>query len=96
MIFDVDDKRDDVLEAADIDNKDNAKKKSINDRDDTFKAMEDDGDDFDTNEATPFDGFDFFQDFVIDLPFCLTFAIIFFGVDVFVFVMIYSMRDYWK
>ncbi len=58
--------------------------------------MEDDGDSSDTNEATPFDGFDFFQDFLIELPFCLSVAIIFFSVDVFVFIMAYSMRDYWK
>jgi hypothetical protein len=60
LIFDADDKRDDVLEAADIDDRDNAKKKSINNWDDTFEAMEDDGDDSNTNKATPFDGFDFF------------------------------------
>jgi hypothetical protein len=71
-------------------------KKSIDNWDNTFKAVEDDGDNSDTNKATPFDGFNFFQDFVIDLPFFLSVAIIFFGVDVFVFVMVYSMRDYWK
>ncbi len=96
MIFDVDNKRDDVLEAADIDGGDNTKKKSIDNWDNTFKAMEDNGDDSNTNELTPFDGFVFFIDFVIDLPFCLSVAIIIFGVDVFVFVMVYSMRDYWK
>jgi hypothetical protein len=96
LIFDVNNKRDDVLEAADIDDGDDAKKKSINNWDNTFEAMEVDGDDSDTNEATPFNKFDFFQDFVIDLPFCLSVAIIFFGVDVFVFVMVYSIRDYWK
>jgi hypothetical protein len=58
--------------------------------------VEDDEDNSDTNEATPFDGFNYFQDFVIDLPFCLSAAIICFGVDVFVFVIVYSMRDYWK
>ncbi len=94
MIFDVDDKRDDVVEGADIDDGDDAKKKSINDRDDRFEAMEDDGDDSDTNKATPFDGFDLYQDFVIDLPFCLSIPIILFGVGVIVFVMVYSMRDY--
>ncbi len=60
LIFNVNDKRDDVLEAADINNRDDAKKKSINNRDDTFEAVEDDGDNSDTNEATPFNGFDFF------------------------------------
>ncbi len=96
MIFDVKDKRDDVLEAADIDDGDDTKKKSIDNWDDTFEAIEDNGDDSNTNKATPFDGFNFFQDFVIDLQFCLSIAIIFFGVDVFVFIMVYSMRDYWK
>jgi hypothetical protein len=59
-----------------------------------FEAMEDDGDNSDTNKATPFDGFVFFRDFTIDLPFCLSIEIIFFGADVFVFVMVYSMKDY--
>jgi hypothetical protein len=49
------------LEAADINGGDNAKKKSIHNQDNTFKAMEDDGDNSDTNKATPFDGFDFFK-----------------------------------
>jgi hypothetical protein len=60
LIFNVNDKRDDVLEAADIDNGDDSKKKFINNWDDTFEAVEDNGDNSDTNEATPFDGFDFF------------------------------------
>jgi hypothetical protein len=38
-------------------------KKSINNRDNTFEVVEDDGDDSNTNEATPFDGFDFFSRF---------------------------------
>jgi hypothetical protein len=96
LIFNVNNRRDDILEAADIDNGDDAKKKSINDRDDTFEAVEDDGDNSDTNKATPFNGFNFFQDFDIDLPFCLSVAIIYFGVDVFVFITVYSMRDYRK
>jgi hypothetical protein len=61
LIVDIEDKRDDVLEAADINNGDNAEKKSINNRDDTFKAVEEDGDDSNTNKATPFDGFNFFK-----------------------------------
>jgi hypothetical protein len=42
LIFNIDDKRDDVLEAANIDDGDDAKKKSINNRDATFEAVEDD------------------------------------------------------
>ncbi len=60
LIFNINDKRDDVLEAADINNGDDAKKKSINNWDDTFEAMEDNGNDLNTNKATPFDGFNFF------------------------------------
>jgi hypothetical protein len=61
LIFDVDDKRDDVLEAADIDDGDDAKKKSIDNLDNTLEAVEDNGDNSDTNKATPFNGFFFFK-----------------------------------
>ncbi len=59
-MFDVVDKRDDVLDAAD-NNKDNdANKKSINDEKNTFNAVENDRDDSDTNKMMPLDGFGFF------------------------------------
>ena len=68
-MFDMDNERDDVLDAADNNNGDNAKKMSIDNRDDTFKVVEDNGDNSDTNKTTPLDGFHFFQDFDPDLPF---------------------------
>ncbi len=39
LMFDVVDKRDDVLDAADNDNRDDANKKSIDDQKDTFDAV---------------------------------------------------------
>jgi hypothetical protein len=96
LMFDVDDERDDILDAADNNNRDYAKKKSINNRDNTFKAVEDDGDDSDTNKTMPSDGFSFFQEFNPDLLFFFSITIIFCGVDVFVFIMVYSTSDYWK
>jgi hypothetical protein len=61
-MFNVVNKRDDVLDAADNNNGDNADKKSIDDLEDTFDAVEDDGDDLDTKKTTPLDGFGFFFD----------------------------------
>jgi hypothetical protein len=58
-MFDVVDKRDDVLDAADNDDGDDINKKSINDQEDTFDAVEDDGDNSDTDKTTPSDGFFF-------------------------------------
>jgi hypothetical protein len=59
-MFDVINKRDDVLDAADNDNQDDANKKSIDNQEDTFDAVEDDGDNSNTNKMTPLDGFGFF------------------------------------
>jgi len=59
-MFDIDDERDDVLDAADNDNRDDANKKSIEDQKDTFNAVEDNREDSDTNKMTPSDGFVFF------------------------------------
>jgi hypothetical protein len=59
-MFDVINKRDDILDAADNDNGDDTNKKSINNQEDTLDAVEDDGDDSDTNNMTPLDGFIFF------------------------------------
>jgi hypothetical protein len=94
-MFDIDDERDGILDAADNDDQEDTKKKSINNRHNTFKAVEDDGDNSDTNKTTPLDGFVFFQDFDPDLPFFFSVAIIFCEVDVFVFVVVYSTIDYW-
>jgi hypothetical protein len=61
-MFNVVNKRDDVLDAADNNDKDYANKKSIDNHEDTFDEVEDDGDDSDTNKTTPLDGFGFFPD----------------------------------
>jgi hypothetical protein len=59
-MFDINDERNDVLDAVDNDGGDNAKKKSIDNWDDTFEAVEDNGDNSDTNKTTPLDEFGFF------------------------------------
>jgi hypothetical protein len=61
-MFNVINKRDDVLDAADNDNTDDANKKSIKNQEDTFDVVEDDGDDSNTNKTTPLDGSGFFFD----------------------------------
>jgi hypothetical protein len=93
-MFDVVNKRDDVLDVADNKDGDDGNKKSINDQEDTFNAVEDNGDNLDTNKAMPLDGFGFFfQHFDPDLPFFFSVAVIFGGVDVFFFVMVLSTND---
>jgi hypothetical protein len=59
-MFDVVNKRDDVLDAADNNDGDDANKNSIDDQEDTFDVVEDDGDDLDTNKMLPLDRFVFF------------------------------------
>ncbi len=61
-MFDVVNKSNDVLDAADNNNGDDANKKSIDNQEDTFDAVEDDREDLDTNKTTPLDGFVFFFD----------------------------------
>jgi hypothetical protein len=95
-MFNVNDKGDDVLDTADTEDRDDAGKKAIDDWDNLFEAVEDNGDNSDTNETTPSDGFCFFLDFDPDLPFFFSVTIIFSGVDVIVFIMVYSTSDYWK
>ncbi len=92
-MFNVIDKRDDILDAADNDDGNDADKKSIDDQEDTFNAVEDDGDDLDTNKTTPLDGFSFFWHFDPDLLFFFSVAVIFGGVDVCFFVMVISTND---
>ncbi len=53
LMFDVINKRDDILDAADNDDGDDVDKKSIYDQEDTFDVVEDDGDNLDTNKTTP-------------------------------------------
>ncbi len=91
-MFDVINKRDDILDAVNNNNGDDANKKSINNWEDTFDAVEDNRDNLDTNKMMPLDKFGFFQHFDPDLPFFLV-AVIFGGVDVFFFVMVLSTND---
>jgi hypothetical protein len=91
-MFDVVDKRDDILDTADNDDGDDDTKNSIDDQEDTFDALEDDGDNLDTNKTTPLDGFSFWH-FKPDLPFFFSVAVIFGGVDVFSFVTVLSTTN---
>jgi hypothetical protein len=82
-MFDVVDDRDDVFDATDNDNRDDAAdKKSVDDQEDTVDAVEDNRDNLETNKMLPSDGFHFFVGlFDPDLPFFLSVADIFCGVD---------------
>ncbi len=91
-MFDVVDKSDDVLDAADNNNRDDTDKNSIDDQEETFNAVEDNGDNSDTNKTMPLDRF-FFWHFDPDSPFFFSVAVIFGGVDVFFFVMVLSMNN---
>jgi hypothetical protein len=76
---------------------DTANKKSVNNQEDTFDAVEDNGDDLETNKTLPSDRFHFFVVFFYpDLPFLFSIADIFCGVDWLFFVMVSSMNDYLK
>jgi hypothetical protein len=59
-MFDVVNERDNVLNAADNDDRDDANKKSIDYQEDTFNAVENNGDDLNTNKTMPLDGSGFF------------------------------------
>ncbi len=59
-MFDVVNKRDDILDAADNNDGDDTDKKSINNQEHTFNVVEDNGDNSDTNKTMPLDGFGFF------------------------------------
>jgi hypothetical protein len=96
LAFDVNDKRDDVLDAADNDNGDDVDKKFINKQEDTFNAMEDDGDNLDNNKIAPTDRFGILQHFDADLPFLFFVVLIFCGVDVLSFIMVMSTSVFWK
>jgi hypothetical protein len=93
LMFNVINKRDDVLDAADNNNRDDAGKKSINNHEDMFDAVEDDGDDLDTNKRCLWTDLGFFRHFDPDLPFFFSVTVIFGGVDVFFFVMVLSTND---
>jgi hypothetical protein len=76
------------------DGDDAADKKSVDDREDTVNAVEDNGDNSETNKMLPSDGFRFFVGlFDPDLPFFFSVADIFCGVDCLFFVMASAMND---
>ncbi len=88
--------RDDVFNTTDNkDGDDAADKKSIDDQEDTVNVVEDNGDDLETNKTLPLDGFRFFVGlFDPDLPFFISVANIFCGVDWWLFfVMVSAMND---
>jgi hypothetical protein len=58
-MFDVVNKRDDILDAADNNNGDDSNKKTIDDQEDTFDVVEYNRDDLDTNKTMPSDVFFF-------------------------------------
>jgi hypothetical protein len=84
------------LDAADIDDRDDIDKKFVNKQEDMFDAMEDNGDNLDTNKTAPMDGFGILQRFNAHLPFLFFVVLIFCGVDVFLFIIVMSMSDFWK
>jgi hypothetical protein len=94
-MFDVVDDRDDIFDATDnYDGDDAANKKFINNQEDTVNAVGDNGDDSETNKILPSDGFLFFVGiFDPDLLFFFSVADIFCGVDWLFFVMVSAMND---
>ena len=93
-MFNVVDDRDDVFDETDNNNGDGAAdKKSVNNREDTVNAVEDNGDNLETNKTLPLDRFHFFVgSFDTDLPFFFSIADIFYGVDWLFFVMVSAMN----
>jgi hypothetical protein len=94
-MFDNVEDRDDVFDTTDNDDRDDAaNKKSVNNQKDTVNAMEDNGDDLETNKTLPLDRFCFFvRLFNPDLPFFFSIADICCGVDWLFFIMVLAMND---
>ncbi len=92
-MFDVVNKRDDVLDAADNNDRDDANKKFIDNQEDMFNAVEDNGDNSDTKKQCLWMDSVFFRHFNPDLPIFFSVAVIFGGVDVFFFAMVLSTND---
>ncbi len=94
LMFNVVDNRDNVFDATDNDDGDDAAdKKSVDNREDTVNAV-DNGDNSKTNKTFPLDGFCFFVGlFDPDLPFFFSIADIFCGVDWLFFVMVSALND---
>jgi hypothetical protein len=82
-MFNVINDSDDVFDTTDNNDRDDtANKKSIDDQEDTVNAVEDNGEDSETNKTLPSDGFHFFVGlFDPDLPFFFSVVDIFCGVD---------------
>jgi hypothetical protein len=95
LMFNVVSNRDDVFDTTDNNDRDDAaNKKSVDNQEDTVNAVEDNGDDLETNKTLPLDGFRFVVGlFKPDLPFFFFVADIFCGVDWSFFVMVSSMID---
>ncbi len=87
--------RDHVFDITDNDNGDDAvDKKSVDDQEDTVYAVEDNGDDSETNKMLPLNRFCYFVGlFNPDLLFFFSVADIICGVDWLFFVMVSSMND---
>jgi hypothetical protein len=63
LMFNLIDNRDDVFEATDNNDRDNAaNKKSVDNQEDTVNPVEDNGDNSETNKTLPLDGFRFLLD----------------------------------
>jgi hypothetical protein len=95
LMFNIVDDRDDIFDTTDNnDGDDAANKNSLDNQKDTVNAVEDNGDDSETNKMLSLDGFCFFVGlFDPDLPFFFSIADIFCGVDWLIFVMVSSMND---
>ncbi len=94
-MFNIVNSRDDVFITTDNNDGDGAAdKKSVDNQQDTVNAVEDNGDDSETNNTLPLDGFHYFVGlFDPDLPFFFSIADIFCGVDWLFFIMVSSMND---
>jgi hypothetical protein len=68
LMFKVINNTDNDFDTADKDDGDNAKKRSVDDQEDTVKGVENNGDDLTTNEPTTADTVFFFGVFNADLP----------------------------
>ncbi len=62
-MFEVFDNTDDDFDTADNDDGDNAKKRSVDNQEDTVEGVENNGDDLTTNEPTTVDTVHFFSEF---------------------------------
>ncbi len=94
-MFNVVNSKDDIFITTDNNDRDDAAdKKSVDNQQDTVDAVEDNGDDSETNNTLPLDGFRYFVGlFDPDLPFFFSISDIFCGVDWLFFIVVSSMND---